>query len=84
MSFSRKNFGAAERLLGEHGFKREYLGIPGGAEASPFSWDLYERATQIHAPLVPPGRPLHRPRNSRALPTRSSVSEPEHSMITIR
>ena len=43
------------RALGEHGFKREYLGIPFGAQASPFSWDLYERATQIHVPLVPPG-----------------------------
>ena len=33
------------RLLGETRFKREYLGIPGGGEASPFTWELYERAT---------------------------------------
>ena len=41
--------------MGEDDFKREYLGIPTGAQASPFSWDLYERATQIHVPLVAPG-----------------------------
>jgi hypothetical protein len=44
------------RALGEHNFNREYLGIPGGAEASPFTWELYARATQIHVPLVRPGR----------------------------
>jgi hypothetical protein len=43
------------RALGEHIFNREYCGIPGGAEASPFGWDLYERATRIHVPLVPAG-----------------------------
>src|SRR5260370_10996365 len=36
-------------------FDREYLGIPSGAQASPFGWDLYERATLIQAPLVPAG-----------------------------
>ena len=58
--FSEEFLAQQKRLHGEHGFKREYLGIPGGAEASPFSWDLYERATRIHAPLVPPG-PAFRP-----------------------
>jgi hypothetical protein len=43
------------KALGEHAFNREYLGIPGGNEASPFTWDLYERAIQVHSPLVPPG-----------------------------
>jgi len=43
------------RALGDHDFKREYLGIPMGGEASPFTWDLYERAIEIHTPLVPPG-----------------------------
>jgi len=33
------------RALGEDGFKREYLGIPLGGQASPFTWELYERAT---------------------------------------
>jgi hypothetical protein len=41
--------------LSEHAFKREYLGIPGGGQASPFTWDLYERATHLRTPLIPPG-----------------------------
>jgi hypothetical protein len=48
------------RELGEVKFKREYLGIPGGGAASPFTWDLYERATQIHVPIVQPG-PVFQP-----------------------
>jgi len=43
------------RALGEQNFSREYLGIPTGASASPFGWDLYERAIRIHVPLVPSG-----------------------------
>ncbi|MGA8613438.1 MAG: terminase family protein [Xanthobacteraceae bacterium] len=43
------------RNLGEQTYKREYLGIPGGSEASPFTWALFERATGIHVPLAPPG-----------------------------
>lgn len=51
------------RALGKHRFSREYLGIPGGAEASPFTWDLYERATRTRVPLpagaafAPPAEP---------------------------
>ncbi len=41
--------------LGEHDFNREYLGIPNGAHASPFAWDLYERATKVRVPLVASG-----------------------------
>jgi len=41
--------------LGEHVFMREYLGVPGGENASPFTWDLYERATQFNPPLVAAG-----------------------------
>jgi hypothetical protein len=41
--------------LGHDTFKREYLGIPSGGQISPFNWDLYERATQFHPPLLPPG-----------------------------
>ena len=44
------------QALGEDNFKREYLGIPAGGHTSPFTWEMYERATQIHQPLVPPGR----------------------------
>lgn len=43
------------RVLGEHVFNREYLGIPAGGEASPFTWELLERATRIHVPKVLPG-----------------------------
>jgi hypothetical protein len=43
------------RALGEHNFKREYFGIPMGGHASPFTWELYERATQVRMPLVRPG-----------------------------
>jgi hypothetical protein len=43
------------RALGDPVFNREYLGIPGGAAASPFTWELYERAIYIHVPKVPPG-----------------------------
>ena len=43
------------RALGEHDFNREFLGIPMGAHCSLFNWDMWERATQVHMPLVPPG-----------------------------
>jgi Terminase large subunit, T4likevirus-type, N-terminal len=56
------------RALGDDGFKREYLGIPVGAGASPFTWDLYERATQIRAPLVPPGPAFGPPPQKPAVP----------------
>ena len=36
------------KALGEHAFKREYLGIP------VFTWELYERVTDLRAPLMPP------------------------------
>ena len=53
--FSEEYLEQQRRLLGEHNFQREYLGIPLGATASPFTWDLYERATHIHVPLLQPG-----------------------------
>ena len=56
------------RALGEHEFKREYLGIPLGGQASPFTWELYERATQVHVPLVPPGPAFGPPAQERAVP----------------
>jgi Terminase large subunit, T4likevirus-type, N-terminal len=56
------------RTMGEQIFNREYLGIPGGAEASPFSWDLYERATKIRLPLVPPGPAFGPPPEEPAVP----------------
>ena len=36
----------ARRQLSADDFKREYLGVPAGSQVSPFTYDLYERATQ--------------------------------------
>jgi len=48
---------AQERAnLSEQEFKREYLGIPAGSHTSPFTWELYDRATQIFTPKAPAGR----------------------------
>jgi hypothetical protein len=45
-----------ERLaLGEEAYKREYLGIPVGGGASPFTWELYEQATRHRAQLATAG-----------------------------
>jgi hypothetical protein len=49
-SFDPQFLEQERRALGEDGFKREYLGNPLGAHASPFTWELYERATQVRAP----------------------------------
>ena len=56
------------RALGEHDFNREFLGIPGGGQASPFTWELYDSATQIHVPLVPPGPAFGPPPQRQAVP----------------
>jgi hypothetical protein len=56
------------RALGEEAFKREYLGIPLGGQASLFTWELYERATQMHVPLVPPGPAFGPPVQERGVP----------------
>ena len=47
--------------MGDAVFEREYLGIPGGGLASPFTWELYDQAIASHTPLVPPG-PAFRPK----------------------
>jgi len=46
---------AERRALGEHAFKREYFGVPGGSEASLFPWELFDRATRTDGPVLPPG-----------------------------
>ena len=59
-----------ERLaLGEAAFKREYLGIPTGDHVSPFTWDLYDHATQSHTAKVAPGPAF-------GLPTGAAVPVP--------
>ena len=69
------------RALGEHNFNREYLGIPIGATASPFGWDLYERATQIRAPLVRPGRAFGAPPETQAVPIANPFQCLQHSGV---
>jgi hypothetical protein len=49
------------RALGEHVFNREYLGIPGGGQESPFTWELLARAFEIHRPVAPPGAAFRPP-----------------------
>jgi len=43
------------RAMGDHAFKREYCGVPGGSEASLFPWELFERSIRTEAPVMPPG-----------------------------
>jgi hypothetical protein len=66
--FTKAFLDQERHALGEHVFKREYLGIPGGNEASPFTWDLFEQATQIHTPLVPAGPAFGPPPPQPAVP----------------
>jgi hypothetical protein len=61
--------------LGEAAFLREYHGIPAADQASPFTWDLYERATAVSTPLSPPG-PAFRPPEPPAVP----LPNPFHSL----
>jgi hypothetical protein len=65
------------RALGEHAFRREYFGVPGGSEASLFPWELYDLATRSGAPLIPPG-PAFQPRE--APPVR--IPNPFHQLRT--
>ena len=44
-------------------------GFPSGGHASPFTWELYERATHIHMPVVPPGPAFAPPVPEPAVPT---------------
>jgi hypothetical protein len=53
------------RAMGEHDFKREYLGIPTGADGSLFTWEMYDLATRIHVPLVRPGAAFDPPVQAR-------------------
>ena len=47
--------------------------FPLGAQASPFTWELYERATQVHVPLVPPGPAFGPPAQERGVPIANPV-----------
>ncbi len=67
------------RALGEDSFKREYLGIPIGAGASLFGWNLYDRATRIHVPLVPAGPAFGPPPREMPVP----VANPFQGLTTM-
>jgi hypothetical protein len=73
--FSADYLAAERRSLGEVAFKREYLGIPASDQASPFGWDLYERATQVDTPLVPPGPAFQVPSPPRAVAVRNPFQQ---------
>ena len=49
--YSQDYLDQERRALGEDRYKREFLGIPAGGPVSPFTWDLFDRATQtpVHA-----------------------------------
>ena len=49
--YSQAYLDQERRALGEDRYKREFLGIPAGGQASPFIWEQFERATQ--APVHP-------------------------------
>ena len=66
-SFDEDFLARERRALGDAVFQREYLGVPSGGQASPFTWELYERATAIHTPLVPPGRAFQPPAEQSAV-----------------
>ena len=44
--YSQDYLDKERRALGEDRYKREFLGIPTGGQVSPFTWELYDRATQ--------------------------------------
>jgi hypothetical protein len=77
--FSAEFLEQERRELGEDVFKREYLGIPMGGQASPLSWELYERATQVHVPLVPPSPAFGPPLQERAVPIANVSNQSEDS-----
>jgi hypothetical protein len=62
--------------LGEHAFKREYLGIPVSSAASPFSWELYARVTDLRAPLMPPGPAFGPPPQPKPQPVPNPFRDP--------
>jgi hypothetical protein len=67
------------RALGKHSFQREYLGIPGGGHASPFGWELCQRATNVHEPRIPGGADFGPPAAPKPIP--KSQSSRESAMI---
>jgi Terminase large subunit, T4likevirus-type, N-terminal len=44
--YSQDYLDQERRALGNDRYKREFLGIPTGGQVSPFTWELFERATK--------------------------------------
>ena len=74
--FSAEYLEQERKALGEHNFKREYLGIPVSGAASPFTWELYERVTDLHAPLMPPGPAFGPPPQPKPQPVPNPFRDP--------
>jgi len=71
-----------ERLnLGDDKYKREYLGIPTGGGASPFTWELYEQATRHRAPLVPAGPAFAPPDEPAGVPAPNPFERLKHAGV---
>jgi hypothetical protein len=71
-----------ERLaLGEEAYMREYLGIPVGGGASPFTWELYEQATRHRAPLAPAGPDFAPAAAAEARPAPNPFQQLKHAGI---
>jgi len=68
--------------LGEDAYKREYLGIPLGGGASPFTWVLYADATSHHAPLAPLGDPFLPPPEQSGVPAPNPFQQLKYAGIT--
>jgi hypothetical protein len=48
-------------------------GLPMGGHASPFTWELHERATQVRAPLVRPGPAFDLPVQDNGVPVENPL-----------
>jgi Terminase large subunit, T4likevirus-type, N-terminal len=79
--FTQQFLEEQRQILGEQGFNQEYLGIPGGGNATPFTWDLYERATGVHAPIVPPGSAFPAPVQPETLTVKRAPNP--HALIAL-
>jgi len=66
--FTREFLDLQRHTMSEQDFNREYLGIPGGGEESPFTWELFERATEIHRPSAPLGAAFRPPADPSPVP----------------
>jgi len=71
MPYDPKFLEDERRLLGEDAFSREYLGMPVGGGSSPFTWDLFDRATRHQRPLMLPGNAFAPPQEAPAVPVQN-------------